>query len=161
MPVNPDCSSAPAPEHGVVEFDFAEFVEMFPGFAAGPEPLFEIYFELATQILNNTCRSVVCDGAKRLRLLYLLVAHIATIVPLNGGAGSGVVIMGPITGATEGSVSIQSGFAAAITSNNAWFMQTQFGALFWQLTAVFRTMHYIAPTQCCGPAGQFAGRRGY
>lgn len=161
MPVNPDCSVAPAPVHGVVEFDFAEFIAAYPAFALGPEPLFENYFDLATQILNNTCSSLVDDANKRLRLLYLLVAHIATLVPLSGGAGGGGAMVGPIVSASEGSVSVSSGFMAAITASNAWFMQTQWGALYWQLTAQYRTMHYVAPTQCCGPAGAFAGRRGY
>lgn len=164
MGVNTDCNIAPAPVHGVVEYETAEFAEMFPALAsaaAANETLFESYFDLATMIVRNTCESLVTDANQRLRLLYLLVAHIATLTPMTGGAGSGGGMVGPVSSATEGSVSISSGFAAQVSQEAAWFAQTQYGFTFWQLTAVYRTMRYVAPAQCCGPAGAFAGRRGY
>lgn len=162
MTVNTDCSVAPAPIHGVVEFVPAEFKALFPQFGTVADPLLTSYFDLATMIVNNTCRSMVCDATKRERLLNLLVAHICALLPVapNGGAGSGAQVVGHVTAATEGTVTISAQYAALVTNNMAWFIQTQYGALFWQLTANYRTMRYIPPVQCCGPAGVYAGRRG-
>lgn len=159
MSVNPDCSVAPQPVHGVVEFDPAAFRALFPQFVDPPytDGILEMYFALATLILSNSCGSVVSDGTQRERLLNLLVAHLAVITPLTGAASPGIV--GPISSASEGSVTVSSGFAATVARNAAWFAQTQFGFTFWQLTAPYRSMRYVAP--CTDGVGAFAGRRGY
>lgn len=158
MSVNPDCSVAPAPVHGVVEFDPAAFRATYPAFTDPPytDGMLQLYFDLATLILNNSCASVVSDGVQRERLLNLLVAHIATLQP--AAASSPLRPVGVVSGATEGSVSVQ--FALQVSQNSQWYLQTQYGALFWQLTAPYRSFRYVAPCTPCGPAGVFAGRRG-
>lgn len=161
MGVNTDCSVAPVPEHGVVEFDAAAFKVLYPQFAAVADALLEMYFTLATMILNNSCSSVVSDANLREQLLNLLVAHIATLWPTAASAGSGGGIVGNVTSATEGTVSVSAAWASQVSQSMAYFIQTQFGALFWQLTSPFRSFRYVAPPQCCGPGGAFAGRRGY
>lgn len=162
MTVNTDCSVLPAVAHGVVEFDPAAFRALFPVFTDPPttDAQLQFYFALATLVLSNSCASVVTDGNERERLFYLLVAHIATLFPLKGGAGAGVVIVGPLSGATEGTVTVQAGWAASVGNNAAWYAQTQYGFMFWQFTAPYRSMRYVLPRQCCGPAGVLAGRRG-
>lgn len=162
MSVNPDCSVYPAAQHGVVEFEPAAFRALYPQFTDPPttDAMLANFFALATVILNNRCTSIVTDGVLRERLLNLLVAHLALITPTTGGAGSGGGLVGPVSSASEGSVSVSSGFAAQVSQNAAWFAQTQFGFTFWQLTAPYRSFRYQAPTTCCGPAGAFAGRRG-
>jgi hypothetical protein len=69
--------------------------------------------------------------------------------------------VGNVTGATEGTVSISAAWASSVSQSMAYFIQTQFGAMFWQLTSPYRSFRYVAPALCCGPAGAFAGRRGY
>ena len=163
MTINTDCSVAPAPVHGVVVFVPADFRVLYPQFTDPPttDAMLQNYFLLATFILANCCGSVVQNAVEREQLLNLLVAHIATITPIQpaAGAGSGATMFGPISAATEGSVSVAAGFAASISQNSAWFLQTAFGALFWQITTQYTGMHYVAPAQCCGPAGAWAGRR--
>lgn len=164
MSVNTDCSVAPAPVHGVVVFEPAAFKILYPTFAAVSDATLLMYFTLATMILGNTCRSVVMDANQRETLLNLLVAHITALQPAGtsaGGAGSGGGLVGRITEATEGTVRITAAYASDVSASMAWFTQTQYGAMFWQLTVSYRTMHYIPPSQCCGPAGPYAGRRGY
>lgn len=164
MTISTNCAVAPQPIHGVVVFDPAAFKVLFPQFAAVADVLLTLYFDLATQILNNTCSSIVVDAVRRERLLNLLVAHIATLLPTvtsGGGAGSGATGTGRVMSATEGSVSISFGeYAKNVSQSMAYFIQTQWGALFWQLTADLRSFRYVGPPSCCGPAGVFAGRRG-
>lgn len=161
MTVNTDCSVAPVPVHGVVEFVPADFKVLFPQFATVADSLLMMFFDLATLILNNTCNSLVSDAAMRERLLNLLVAHMATQWPTAAAAGSGGGIVGNVTGATEGTVSISAAWASEVSQSMAYFIQTQFGAMFWQLTSPYRSFRYVAPPQCCGPGGALAGRRGY
>ena len=165
MTVNTDCSVAPTPVHGVVEFVPDDFRALYPQFTDPPttDAMLQFYFDLATLILNNACTSAVSNAEQRERLLNLLVAHIATLTPIApaAGAGSGSQMVGPISSASEGTVSVSSGFAAQVSQNAAWYAQTQYGFLFWQLTAPYRAFRYVAPAQCCGPAGAYAGRRGY
>lgn len=166
MTVNTDCSITPAPVHGVVVFVAADFRIAYPQFAVTPptDAQLSLYFNLATLILNNSCASVVSDANARERLLNLLVAHIAALIPLAtvaGGGGAGAGLVGGLTQATEGSVSVSAAWLSKVSQSMAWFIQTPYGQLFWQLTSPFRSFRYVPPAQCCGPAGAFAGRRGY
>lgn len=163
MSVNTDCSVAVAPVHGVVVFDPAVFKTLYVQFAAVANAMLTLYFDLATLILKNTCGSIIQDATQRERLLNLLVAHIAALQPVSpaGGAGSGGGLIGRISTATEGSVSVSAEYASQVSASMAWFIQTQYGALFWQLTSPYRSFRYVAPVQPFGSAGAFAGRRGY
>lgn len=161
MTVNTDCNVAPVPIHGVVVFVPATFKALFTQFATVPDALLNLYFQLATMIVDNTCNSVVSDATLREQLLNLLVAHMATLWPTAASAGSGGGIVGNVTSATEGTVSVSAAWASSVSQSMAYFIQTQFGAMFWQLTSPFRSFRYVAPPQCCGPGGAFAGRRGY
>lgn len=163
MSVNPDCSIAPVPVHGVVVFEPAAFKVLYAQFVAVSDATLTFFFDLATLILNNSCRSIVADGVMRERLLNLLVAHIATLQPTatGGGGGSGPALAGVISSATEGTVSVDAVWLSQVSQSMAWFIQTQYGALFWQLTSPFRSFRSVPAPQCCGPAGAYAGRRGY
>lgn len=163
MSVNTDCSVAAVPTHGVVVFDPAAFKALYAQFTAVANGTLALYFDLATLIVKNVCGSIVADATQRERLLNLLVAHIAALQPVTpaGGAGSGASLVGRIASATEGSVSVSAEYATQVSASMAWFIQTQYGALFWQLTSPYRSFRYTAPAQPFGPAGAFAGRRGY
>lgn len=152
------CPPNSPPVHGVVTFDPSVFKSAYPAFATVDATALTLNFTYATIILNNTCRSIVVDAVTRETLLNLLVAHITALLQgANGQPPSGVV--GRVANASEGTVSAGIEFLGTI--NQQWFIQTQWGALFWQMTAVFRTMRYIGPPgpQCYG-AGPW-GRRGY
>lgn len=163
MSVNLDCSVAPTPAHGVVVFEPSVFKVLYAQFAAVADSSLTLFFDLATLIVTNVCGSIVQDATQRERLLNLLVAHIAALQPVSpaGGPGSGPALVGRITSATEGTVSVSAEYASSVSSSEAWFIQTQYGALFWQLTATYRSFRYTAPVRPFGPAGAFPGRRGY
>ena len=59
---------------------------------------------------------------------------------MNGEAASPLV--GRINNATEGSVTVGTDMGQ-VPFTAAWFLQTKYGAAFWQATAPFRTMQYV------------------
>lgn len=140
---------------GVVVFDPAGFVSLYPAFAAyntaNPSGL-QGFFNMATLFLNNKDSSIVCDVVERQQYLYLLTAHIAQLEGANspGGVGSTAGQVGRVSSATEGSVTAQ--MAMQGTANSAWYQQTQYGAIYWQATAKFRSLRYARPPfsrRCC------------
>lgn len=151
---------------GVVVFDSAEFLAIYPEFTGADPTALGFNFALATLNISNCCGSPVPDPNVRQSLLYLLTAHITALFTpsaQNNNAPPGIV--GRISNATEGSVSVGAQFPS--TPESAWFDQTKYGAQFWAITAVFRTMHYIpAPITCCDGFGDGFGfaegnRNGY
>lgn len=156
------CSNTP-PVLGVVVFDPAAFILRYPEFAATPPALLQMYFAEATLYLNNGCCSRVQDAAVREVLLNMLVAHIAWLNGQGeGNPGANPSMVGRISSATEGSVSVQSQYASNTSQSMAFFTQTKYGAAYWQATARWRTMVYIPPVNpCCGPGFGPYGMRGF
>lgn len=122
---------------GVVVFDVDEFRELYPTITA-TDPQLEDYFAIAETFLDNTKCSIVRDLKARKRMLYLLVAHIAT---LTGMAEQGNNVVGRISNATEGTVSIGLDYGT-MGNNERWYLQTPWGAMYWQLTKKYRSAVY-------------------
>lgn len=137
---------------GVVVFDATEFTTAYPAFATVSGVALGMSFQLATLQLDNSCGSRIQDAAKRQLFLYLLTAHITALKDgQNGQPPSGIV--GRVDKATEGSVSVSADMGTMVYGQ-AYYMQTQWGALYWQSTARFRTMVYIpAPITCADMNG--------
>ena len=120
---------------GVVTFSHEEFVQIYPQFIAAPGPRLASYFRRATRVLNNTESSVVQDVVERKDLLFLIVAHIATLE----SRGSGIV--GQLINASEGSVSSQ--FSAMSPGKQEYWSQTQYGLEFWEATRRYRSFIHV------------------
>lgn len=131
---------------GIVIFDPVEFKELYPSFSSLTDPQLNNAFSLATMYLANTECSVVSDVAQRKTLLYLLTAHIAKMQYGEYGQKPGGLV-GRISSATEGSVSVSAEYAAAAGSAQ-WYLQTSYGASYWEATARYRVARYVA-----GPTG--------
>lgn len=128
---------------GVVVFNPAEFRLLYPSITATDEQL-EMYFAMAETFLDNTECSIVKDLDARKTMLYLLVAHIAV---LSQQAENGNPVVGRISNATEGTVSVGLDYGT-MGNNERWYLQTPWGAMYWQLTKKYRSMVYrlgIAP----------------
>ena len=125
----------------IVTFDLAGFRARYPEFAAVADSLLGAYFNEAGLYLNNTDSSPVSNVTKRSLLLNMLVAHIAT---LNGAlsADGQARPVGRVSQAGEGSVS--ASFEYSEPGSESWFVQTQYGAAYWQATLNYRRMRYIA-----------------
>ena len=125
----------------VVTFDLAGFRVRYPEFAAVTDSLLGAYFAESGLYLNNTDASIVTDVAIRSTLLNMLTAHIAMINSgANGQGASGIV--GRVNSATEGSITVSAEMGPP-SGSSAWFMQTRYGANFWQATASYRAFRYI------------------
>jgi hypothetical protein len=159
------CTSTPI-QTGIVNFVPAEFVVSYPEFTGLMNAQMANAFALATLALANTCSGRVFNAALRQSLLYLLTAHICKLqYGTNDGAGNITPpqgIVGRINAATEGQVSVAAEMVA--TARNAWYLQTQYGAMYWTMTARFRTAIYVSPIPTgdgqwgegfsgCGPGG--------
>lgn len=156
MPVVPCPSPCPPITRGVVQFDKAEFVALYPDFAGIAAGVSQNAFNDATFLLNNSCASIVQDANRRLLLLYKVTAH---VLVLNAGTDDGLGnvtpaqgIVGRIDSASEGSVSVSAAYSSEVGQSEAFFIQTKYGAQFWQQTAQYRTMHYVGPP-LIGPNG--------
>lgn len=125
----------------VVVFDPAAFVMRYQEFESLPGELLQAYFDEATIYLDNTDASLVKDVSVRQALLWMLTAHVAA---LNGGVNGQAAspLVGRINSATEGSVTVQTDMGP-VSGSSAWFLQTKYGAAYWQASAPFRTMRYV------------------
>ena len=122
----------------VVVFDVTEFRGLYPKITASDLQLQSFFYE-AEILFNNTSKSCVQDLTKRKILLYMIVAHLAT---LQAQVDAGNMLVGRLSSASEGSVSISSDYGV-LGSSEKWWVQTPYGAKFWQMTAMFRTSLYV------------------
>lgn len=124
-----------------VIFDVTAFKTRYPEFAAVSSSLLQACFDESGFYLSNGDQSPVGDLTRRAVLLNMLTAHIAYL----GGALSADGMprpVGRVSNAAEGSVSIGLEYLAPGT--HAWFVQTQYGASFWQATSSLRGFRYRA-----------------
>lgn len=133
-----------------VTFNYAEFIAAYPMFNQVSEPALTQCFVQSCLILNNTDSSVVANVTDRKTLLYLLVAHIATLQGLtNANIAAGTygmaAVLGRTSSASEGSVSISTDYHTGAL-NGVWFNQTQYGAAYWQMILPYRSFRYRAAT---------------
>lgn len=146
------CPPSTPVTRGVVVFVAADFKTAFPEFATVADPALVLNFGLAELQLANTCKGRVINAVEREKLLNLLVAHITQLRNgANGVAPGGMV--GRISSAQEGSVRADADMGTVVYGQ-AYYLQTQWGAMFWQATAKYRTAVYIpAPIVCADVAG--------
>lgn len=140
----------------VAVFNYSQWAAMFPELAGSVNStLAGSFFTVAELLLDNTDCSPVQDATARLTMLNYAVAHLASLsgYPLPAGQSTPApASVGRVSSASEGSVSISTDYGA-VRESQAWWVQTQYGATFWQLTRALRTMHYIAaPKRNFGPA---------
>ncbi|MCP1236509.1 DUF4054 domain-containing protein [Gluconobacter kondonii] len=128
---------------GVVTFDYSTWSALYPSLSMNTNVTQATeYFSQAGDFLNNTPLSPVQDLTKRARLLNLLTAHIAQLnLPTDAG-GNGAGTVGRVASAAEGSTSVSLDMGAP-SGSASWFMQTQYGATFWQITAYLRQMRFV------------------
>lgn len=127
---------------GAVSFSPSEFTDMYPAFVKVPDAALIANFELATLALNNSVASIVRNVGTRQSLLYLATAHYTALLNGVNGDPPNPTLVGRITSANQGSVSVSTEFKSDSESAAFW-NTTTWGASFWQLTARFRTSRYL------------------
>lgn len=128
-----------------VVFNQAVFKITYPEFSGASDSALNVCFAQACLYLNNNNCSPVQDLTRRAQLLDLLTAHVAQLRGLRN-VSPGALPVGRVSNASEGSVS--AGLEYGIPGKQAWFIQTQYGAMFWQATISLRSFRYRArPTR--------------
>jgi hypothetical protein len=126
---------------GVVTFDPAAFIVRFPEFTTVSADALTAYFNEGTLVLDNTDASTVQQIEQRTPLLWLLTAHLAALYSgVNGQAPAQLV--GRINNASEGSVSVATDYGTQ-PATAAFYLQTKYGAQYWQMTASIRALQYV------------------
>lgn len=128
----------------VVIFNPLLFKRRYQEFNSVDNGLLEMYFAEATLYLNNTDSSRVSDVNQRAMLLNMLTAHIAVMNGTGANEQGASGLVGRVSSASEGSVSVSTDFGPT-TNSQAWYSQTTYGAQYWAATASLRTVQYIAP----------------
>lgn len=167
----------------IVTFNYSNWIALFPELAGISSAQAQLYFNLGNTVFaNDACNPAyigACCGGEDAGLLQmtsltdLVTAHIAWLMaprdaqgrPSSTGPAPAQGIVGRVASASEGSVSVSAEWnsGGGGSPSEAWWIQTPYGALFWQATAVYRTMRYAAnPVQVytgTGPYGStFRGR---
>jgi len=119
-----------------VTFDYSAWVARYPEFSSVLESTAAMYFSEATLYCDNSGQSRVTDESVRSVLLNMLTAHIAFIAARDAG------VVGRISSASEGSVS--ASFSGPTPGTGEWFLQSKYGAAFWQATAQYRKARMYA-----------------
>lgn len=151
-----------------IVFNYAAFVAGYPEFAGLSEPQAQAYFDRAGLFFENTGRNPAACSGNMGALFNLLVAHIAWLTAprdANGNPASAgqppSPIVGRVSSASEGSVSVSAEWKGSGSPSEEWYLQSQWGAEFWQATAQYRMFRYFAnPTIVPGAAFPYRGRFG-
>lgn len=124
----------------VVSFNYEDWIAIYPEFKnVTPQSALQ-YFNIATIYHRNDGFGPVSQPPVQAALLNMMTAHVAKLFGgTTGGVPTGLV--GRIAHASEGSVSVEADMGP-VTANQAWFMQTPYGAAYWQATAAYRTFRY-------------------
>lgn len=128
----------------VAVFDYTAWTTRYPEFAGAVDAnRAALFFAEAGIYLDNTDCSPVADVTLRLMLLNMLTAHIAALAGAlePGGVPTGMV--GRVSSASEGSVSVATDLGA-VPGSAAWYAQSQYGFAFWQATKWLRSARYVA-----------------
>ena len=129
----------------IVTFVPAAFRTEYPEFSTVSDGRATNMFTIAEQsLLDNADNNPQMDPTFRTQLFYMLVAHLLLIFGASDAPVLNNAPPGRINSATEGTVSSQFEYNMPQGSAMAaWFLQTKYGALFWTVTAPFRSAKYF------------------
>ena len=130
----------------IVPLDTDTWVQRYPEFKGIAAPVIGLYAAEA-QLYCGGVLARTCDPAQQQMLLGMVTAHVAQLAQCDSTVGR-------ITDATEGSVSISTEYASETPGSMAWYVQTKYGAAYWQATLRFRTMRFAPGVQ--RPADPYA-----
>lgn len=126
----------------ITAFDYGEWVVRAPALTQVPESAVIGILPIADAYWRNDGTSPATTPELQKTIYYLIIAHLVQLMYGTGATSNPSGIVGRITSASEGSVSVSSEWPT--NPSNAWYLQTTYGAAFWQLTAAYRTMRYVA-----------------
>jgi len=126
----------------LVTFNYATWVARYPEFSTVQQATAQEYFNEATLYVNNTPASLLAGNLSTLAMvLNMVTAHIASLSALGPDGQLASTLVGRISNATEGAVSVGTDFQ--VPGSAAWFAQTRYGIAAWQALAQYRTARYV------------------
>lgn len=136
-----------------VPFDYNAWVALFPEFANVNSAQAGLYNQLAGLYFDTQGWPSGLTQAPS--LMNLLTAHIAWLYaprdalgnPSSTGTVSAPALVGRISSATQGSISVQSEYDANSSPSEKWYSQSKYGAALWAALAQFRTGFYVPGPQ--------------
>lgn len=135
-----------------VQFDYKGWVALFPEFAHVQQPQATMYFNLATTFHKNDGTGPVDDAGQQSSLLNLATAHFAQLLAPKSDGEPASEIVGRITDATQGSVSVSAEMSGDVKAQEAFWNQTKYGVMYWAGTLPFRLFRYRPhPKRCFDP----------
>lgn len=134
-----------------VTLDIAKFREAYPEFKGVTDAQLAFLFDMAGMAFDNSNFSLEADLKKREQLLYLLMAHMAYLQfgDSAGDGGNGGGVIGRVTAASQGSTAISLDAGSGLPSDYTWYMQSQYGLFFWQITKPYRMFNYFTAARRC------------
>ena len=151
----------------IVTFDYDTWLATWPEFTSpgGTTPVNSTqaaaYFAQATMLHANDGSGPVSDAAQQLALLNMVTAHIAAISAPPAGQAAASPLVGRISDASQGSVSVstQSDYPPGTAQ---YWQQTKYGAMYWEATKTFRRFRYHPNNRSpVGSPFSFPGFRSY
>ncbi len=127
-------------------FVVADFLARYPEFTqlnTAQPAILALYFGEAGLYCRNDGGGPVQDAFTLTTFLWMLTAHIAA---MNGGVNGQTPnqMVGRVTSAGLGSVHVSTEMKTP--GSAAWFMQTKYGAAYYQASMVYRLGgHFVAP----------------
>jgi hypothetical protein len=125
----------------VASFNGSAWMARYPEFRHVPLTLVESYFAEAGLYHSNDGSGPVRDAGQQLLLMGMVTAHIAALYARNEDGEAASPLVGRITNASEGSVSVQTQ-SDYPPGSAQWWQQSKYGASYWAATSGYRTMHY-------------------
>ena len=129
---------------GVVVLTYAQFIAAYPQFTTTvSQTAFDtVVYPFAQQYNRNDGGGPVTTSDLQTALLLLMCAHVAQLIYGTPDAAASTAMVGRIASAGQGSVNVATEYP--MTTSNAWFAQTQYGASYWQMIRPFRLGVYRA-----------------
>jgi hypothetical protein len=125
----------------VATFSYPTFIARYPEFASVTATQAAAFFNEATVYCRNDGGGPVNDQNTQNTLLNMLTAHIAFLSVGTAAQPGPQALVGRISSASQGSVSVSAEMGAT-PGTAAWFMQTQYGAAYWQASSPYRSFRY-------------------
>jgi Protein of unknown function (DUF4054) len=126
----------------VVPFNYQAWIASYPELTYVDDKQAMSYFGIAGSLHRNDGGGPVDDPVQQLALLNMVTAHLAKLYAPNADGTPNTAGVGRVSDATQGSVSVSLDYGT-VSSSQAFWLQTKYGALYWQATSAFRTMRYM------------------
>ena len=127
-------------------FNFAQWQAAFPALAYVSQAQAQAQFNIAGEfyLRNDGSGPNFKTPQVQSDLLNLITAHLCQLFVPNPAAGAPQAAMvGRISSASQGSVSVTAEYAAETSQSMAWWVQTQYGAAYWNAMNARHAFRYV------------------